>query len=56
MSTSIIFDEIFEYRIIGKKTGGMGEVLILERISAPQEMDFIHKESLRIRYIEQEII
>lgn len=44
MNISIIFDEIFEYRIIGKKSGGMGEVLLLKRISAPQEMDFIHKE------------
>lgn len=43
MNKSIIFDDIFEYRIIDKKVGGMGEVLILERISKPQEMDFIHK-------------
>jgi len=46
MNKSIIFDEFFEYRIIDKKAGGMGEVLILERISEPQEMDFIHKKRI----------
>ena len=46
MNKSIIFDDIFEYRIIDKKVGGMGEVLILERISKPQEMDFIHKKKI----------
>ncbi len=46
MNNSIIFDEIFEYRIIDTKLGGMGEVLILERISEYQEMDFIHKKKI----------
>ncbi len=46
MNKSIIFDDIFEYRIIDKKAGGMGEVLILERISKLQEMDFIHQKRI----------
>jgi serine/threonine protein kinase len=43
VSNTVVFDEIFEYRIIDTKTGGMGEVLILERISKQQEMDFVHQ-------------
>jgi len=54
MNTSIIFDEIFEYRIIGKKTGGMGEVLILDRISKPSALDFIHQKRIAAKTFKEQ--
>lgn len=46
MNSSILIDGIFEYRLVDKREGGMGKVLILERISTAQEIDFIHQKKL----------
>jgi eukaryotic-like serine/threonine-protein kinase len=54
MYHSIVFDAIYEYYIIDKKTGGMGEVLILKRISKPRELDFIHQDTLAAKTFKED--
>jgi serine/threonine protein kinase len=46
MKRTIIFDQIFEYQIIDFKEGGMGKVLILDRISNRMSLDFIHQKKI----------
>jgi len=56
MNNSILFDEIFEYRIVGKREGGMGEVLILERISEHGALAyFIHQKKLAAKTFKDHI-